>query len=219
MPQQVVGLGAGGHAKVVIEILRAMGTWQIVGLLDSKSGLWGTKVFEIPVLGDDALLPQVRSQGVGFAFIGVGSVGDASVRRRIYEAVRQNGFQVVRAIHPSAVVSASSQMGEGVTLMAGAVVNASARLGNNVLINTGAIVEHDCVIEDHAHLATGARLAGAVRVGGAAHVGAGAVVRESLAIGQGAIVGAGAVVVKDVEPWTVVVGNPARVLQRAQATG
>lgn len=211
--KQVVGLGAGGHAKVVIEILQIVGVYEIVGLLDPKQELWNTEVLGVPVLGDDDLLPQLYEQGIHYAFIGLGTVGDTRPRRRLYEKARRHGFQIVESIHPQAVISPSAEFGEGVTIMAGAVINACTRLGANVIVNTGVVVEHDCVIGDHVHIATGAKLASTVRVGTGAHIGAGATVRQCIAIGEDALVGAGAVVVKDVPPHTVVVGVPARSLR------
>ena len=210
----VIGLGAGGHARVVIKILRLMGTYELVGLLDPKPELWDTQVLGAPVLGDDGILADLYRQGVYHAFIGLGGTGDNRPRKQLYERALREAFQPVQAIHSKAVVSASAQIGKGLTVMAGAVINAAAIVGDNVIINTGAIVEHDCIVGDHAHIATGARLASTVRVGQGAHIGAGATVRQSITIGEGAIVGAGAVVVKDVDPWTVVVGVPARVLKR-----
>jgi UDP-perosamine 4-acetyltransferase len=198
----------------VIEILRLMGTYELVGLLDPKPELWNTRVLGTPVLGDDAMLPDLYRQGVHHAFIGLGSTGDTGPRRRLYEKARREGFQSVGAIHSQAVISPSAQMGKGLTVMAGAVINAAAILGDNVIVNTGAIVEHDCVLADHVHIATGSRLCSTVRVGIGAHIGAGATVRQSITIGEGAIVAAGAAVVKDVDPWTVVAGVPARVLER-----
>ena len=210
----VIGIGAGGHARVVIEILRLMGGYDLAGLLDSRPELQGAQVLGVPVLGDDSLLPGLYAQGVRHAFIGLGGTGDTRPRRRLYELARGLGFEIVAAIHPQAVLSPSAQIGRGPTVMAGAVINAAARLGENVIVNSGAIVEHDCVIGNHVHIASGARLASTVHVGDSAHIGLGACVRQCVRIGAGAIVGAGAVVVKDVPDDAVVVGVPARVLRK-----
>jgi len=215
---EVIGLGAGGHAKVMIEALRLCGDHLIVGLLDPKQDLWHTNVLDVPVLGDDSLIPELLEKGLQLAFIGLGGTGDNGPRRKLHEHALLQGIRVVQAIHPHAEISPSAQLGDGLTVMAGAVINAEARLGVNVIVNTGAIVEHDCVLGDHVHVATGARLASTVRVGPGAHIGAGATVRQGTTIGEGAIVGAGAAVVKNVEPWTVVVGVPARVLKHIGAT-
>ena len=206
----VVGFGAGGHAKVVIEVLRSMLTYEIVGLLDTRLER-GANILGVEVLGDDSLMAELKERGIEHAFIGVGTVGDAQPRRQLYQKVVGAGFQIVPAIHASAVVSVSAQIGLGPTIMAGAIVNAGAVIGDNVIVNTGAIVEHDCVIGDHTHIATGARLAGGVQVGPGSHIGIGAVVRQEIKIGEGAIVGAGAVVVRDVPPGTTVIGVPARI--------
>ena len=210
---RVVGLGAGGHAKVVIEILNLAEGVEVMGLVDPKQDLWNTTILGVPVLGDDGLLCELSRQGVEHAFIGLGSVGDTVPRQRLYEKAVGLGFQIVQAIHPQAVISQFAQLGKGATIMAGSIINAAAQLGDNVIINTGAIVEHDCNIGNHVHIATGARLASTVAVGDGAHIGAGATVLQCVSIGQGAIVGAGATVIRDVAPWTVVVGVPARVLR------
>lgn len=49
-----------------------------------------------------------------------------------------------------------------------------------------------------------------------AWIAAGAFIGPGVTIGEGAVVGARAVVTKDVEPWTVVAGNPARVIRRRE---
>lgn len=211
---RVVGIGAGGHAKVVLEILRLIGSFELVGLLDRDRDLWNTQVLGVPVLGDDDILSELKQQGVNHAFLGVGSIGNWQPRKRLYDELLKRGFQIVPAIHPHAVISPSAAIGTGPTVMAGVLINASAILGNNVIINTGAVVEHDCIVGDHAHIATGARLAGNVLVGMGTHVGAGATVREFISIGEGAIVGAGAVVVKDVAAGKLAIGVPARPVQR-----
>jgi UDP-perosamine 4-acetyltransferase len=213
----VIGLGAGGHARVVIEILRLMGSYEVLGLLDKNQELWGTSVLGATVLKDDSLLAEMFERGVREAFIGVGSVGATHARRRLFDMARARGFEMVRAIHPAAVVSSSAEIGEGPTVMASAVINAAARLGDNVIVNTGAIVEHDCVIGHHVHIATGACLAGEVRVDEGTHVGLGARILQGVRIGRNAVVGAGAVVLRDVPDEVVVVGVPARVHRRIEA--
>ncbi len=213
---QVIGLGAGGHAKVVMEILKLVGGYELVGLLDPKQELWNTRVSGIPVLGDDNLLPKLYNGGVRHAFIGLGTIGDTNPRRELYEKARSYGFQIVRAIHPQAIVSSSAVIGDGPTIMAGAIINANARLGDNVIVNTGAIVEHDCIVGNHVHIATGAQLASTVHVGEGSHIGLGASIRQCIHIGRNAIVGAGAVVIDNVPDNVVVVGVPARILRKAE---
>jgi len=209
---RVVGIGAGGHAKVVIDILRQMGGYETVSLVDRDQNLQGSDVSGVRVYGDDNSLPELYDQGIREAFIGVGAIGDPEARIRVYESARRHGFRIVRAIHPTAVVAASAEIGDGPTIMANAIINPYARLGDNVIVNTRAVVEHDCVIGAHAHIAPGAVLSGSVIVGRGAHIGAGATVKQGLTIGAGAIVGAGAVVVRDVPAGVTVVGIPAEPL-------
>lgn len=213
---RIVGLGAGGHARVVLEILQAIPGHEVVGLLDADRSLWGGDVLGVPVLGGDEGLEGLRADGVSHAFLGLGSTGDVRPRIALWEKARSAGFGMITAVHPTAVVSPSALLGEGATVMAGAVLNAGARLGRNVIVNTGAVVEHDCVLEDHVHVATGAVLASTVHVGEAAHVGAGASVRQCVRIGAGSVVGAGAAVVEDVARGVVVGGVPARFLKEAR---
>ena len=210
---KAIGLGAGGHAKVVIDALRLSGAVEIVGLLDARQDLAGTKVEGVTILGGDELLEQLRRDGVTHVFMAVGGAADQAPRKRVFERALQAGYEFASIIHPAAVIARSAVLGRGVAVLAQAVVNPAARLGDNVIVNTGAIVEHDCVIGSHAHVATGARLGGAVEVGEAAHLGIGCSVRQSIRIGAGAIVGAGAVVIQDVPERTVVSGVPARAMR------
>jgi sugar O-acyltransferase (sialic acid O-acetyltransferase NeuD family) len=207
----VLGLGAGGHAKVVLEILRLSGGWEPVGLLDPRRDLWGKDLLGVPILGDDDLAQRQYDAGVRHAFIGLGGVGDNSPRRHLYEFARDRGFEIVTAIHPQAAVSPSATLAHGQTIGPCAVINACATLGENVIVNSSALVEHDCAIANHVHIASGARLASGVTVGEGAHIGLGASVRQGITVGATAVVGAGAAVISDVPPGSVVVGVPARV--------
>lgn len=216
--RKVIVIGAGGHAKVVVDILKLMKGVKIHGLLDADQKLRGQKILGITILGDDSVLPSLAREGIRYAFIGVGAGGNpgaADLRRQLFEKCLGLGLKMISAVHPKAVIASSAVLSEGVAVMAGALINPGASIGANSIVNTGAIVEHDCVIEEHAHIATGAHLAGCVRVGASAHIGIGATVRQGIVIGPRAVVGAGAVVTKDVMPGAIVIGNPASPLKKA----
>ncbi len=212
MKVNLVGLGAGGHAKVLIEATRSSNIYEVAALLDRN--LIGQVVLGVPVIGEDKDLPRLFQGGIKHFFVGIGSVGDMSSRRRVFDYGLSCKLEPATIVHRDTVISASAQLGAGTAVLAGAVLNADARVGANVIINTGAIVEHDCVIEDHVHIATGARLAGHVQVGMGSHIGIGATVRQGIAIGANTIVGAGAVVVNDIPAGWVVVGVLARPIRR-----
>lgn len=210
---RVLGLGAGGHARVALESLRAAGGYVVAGFLDPREDLWGTLIDGVPVLGGDDLLAGQFDEGVGLVFVGLGSADDTRPRRRLYDLAQTLGMGAVTIIDPSALVSSTASVHEGATVLPRATINAGSVVGENAIINTAAVVDHDCRIGAHAHVASGATLASGVQVGDGAHVGAGAVVRQGVSIGEHAVVGIGAAVVRDVEPETVVTGVPASFLR------
>jgi UDP-perosamine 4-acetyltransferase len=205
----IVGLGAGTHAKSVLEAIRSAGRFEVTALVEDNPGRLGGELLGFPILGADELV-RLRADGVAHAFAGVGGIGDSAARRRVFERLLDAGFELPEIVHSSATVSPWAQLGRGVQVLAAAVVNAAAEIGDDAIVNTGAIVEHDCRIGAHAHLAPGVRLGGMATVGDGAHVGIGAVVIESVHIGVGALVAAGAVVVDDVPEGGRVAGVPAR---------
>lgn len=216
-PTRCVVFGAGGHARVVIDCLLSSGAIQPVAALDADPSKWGSQLLGVPVVGGDKMLPGVMAGGVSSFIVGVGSVGDSRARRAIFAAGIAAGLRPINAVHRTAVRADSAHVGPGTVQFAGSIINPGAWVGQNVIVNTGAIVEHDCRVHDHVHLATASRLAGAVTVGAGAHIGAGATVIQGITIGEGAIVGAGAVVVRDVPPFTVVAGVPARQLREVSS--
>jgi len=172
--------GASGHAKVIIDSLKASGK-QISGLFDDNpelKDLLGYKVFgpfdEIR-LGDDELII---------------SIGLNHIRKKIVEKLPKN-IRYGNAIHPSSIISEYASLGEGTVVMQGAVIQSSVSIGKHCIINTAASVDHDCIIEDFVHISPNATLCGAVSVGEGSQVGAGAVVIPGIKIGKWSLVAAG----------------------------
>ena len=216
--KRLVGLGAGGHAKVIIDILLQRGEYQVCGVVDPRLESKGSAILGVQVLGGDEELPRLRREGVQYAFMGVASLSDTGTNRDVFERARALGFEMINVVHQHATVAPSVRMGCGNRVFAGAIVNPDTYIGDNVVINTGAIVEHDCRIEDHAQVAPGAQLAGNVQLGEGSIVGLGAAVIQGVSIGRFSMVGAGAVVVEDVPDNVTVVGVPARPLPHASGT-
>lgn len=212
IPQCVI-IGGGGHARVVIDALRASGLGTPEAVVDAAPERRGQRVDGVEIVGGDAELAGLRAQGVTHFVMGIGGAGNNAPRQRLFDAARAQGFQPITLVHPSAIVSQAAKLADGVQVLARAVVNPGATLAANVIVNTGAIVEHDCVVGAHVHIASGAILAGGVRVEEGAHIGAGSVTRQGCTIGSGAIVGAGAAVVENVPANVVVAGVPAVILK------
>jgi sugar O-acyltransferase (sialic acid O-acetyltransferase NeuD family) len=205
MPNRFVIFGSGGHAKVVVESVRAAQSGATVVMVDDDPQALGRKVLGITVEGDRSWLAEHWPEAVV-----VPAIGNNRVRSELVHWLLTNGRPLGIVLDPKAIVSPSAEIGGGSFLAPGAIVNAEAVLGMGVIINTAASIDHDCQIGAGAHIAPGVHLCGGVRVGERTLVGVGATVIPGISIGDDAIIGAGSVVVRDVADGARVRGSPAR---------
>jgi UDP-perosamine 4-acetyltransferase len=205
----IIGLGAGTHAKSLLEAIRSSGQFEVVALVDDDPARAGTEVLGLRVDGPERLA-TARAEGVAHAFAGIGGVESSDARKAVFERLLAEGFELPPIAHATAAVSQWARIGRGCQILAGAIVNADAELGDDVIVNSAAVVEHDCRIGSHVHIGPGALVAGLATIGDEAHVGIGSVVIQEVTLGARAFVAAGAVVVEDVAAGTRVAGVPAR---------
>lgn len=198
-PSALVIYGGGGHGKTVIDLVRALGTYRIVGVFDD--GLTpGSDVLGVPVLGGEKDLGEWHSRGVRLAVNAVGGIGNPAIRIQIFEVLEKAGFVFPVLVHPAAVVERSASLEPGVQVFAHAYVGSAARVGFGSVINVGAIVHHDCVLGRVVNLSPGATLAGNVHVRNCAQIGMLATVNLKVTVGENARLGNGCTVKDDVPP-------------------
>ncbi|MEI7818263.1 MAG: acetyltransferase [Desulfuromonadales bacterium] len=208
MNMPVIILGAGGHAKVLIDSLLTASA-VIVGIVDPDPALIGVKILSVPVLGGDDVVNEFPNAEI-LLVNALGSIGLPIKRKQLFDKFRGIGYKFVKVVHPSAIVASDVVLGAGAQVMAGAVIQTGSRIGINSIINTRASVDHDCIIGDHVHISPGVTISGGVTVGACSHIGTGASVIQGISIGNGCLVAAGAVVTKDISDGEKVRGVPAR---------
>ena len=185
----IILIGAGGHAHACIDVIEQKGEYTIAGLVGMPKELYNRHL-GYSVIGTDDDLPLLAKQYC-YAFITLGQIKSPESRIRLYQQVRQLGFQLPVIIAPSAYVSRHASLGAGTIVMHGAIINAGVRVGDNCIINNRSLVEHDAIVEDHCHISTGAIINGDVMIGACSFIGSGSVIKEGVLIGKHSLVGLG----------------------------
>ncbi|RJR26632.1 acetyltransferase [candidate division WWE3 bacterium] len=210
--EKIVLVGAGGHALSVIDSIKSNGEYEIVGITE-LGYVVGEKVLGYEVIGNDAILMSVFDSGVKYAFVTVGSIGNTSLRQKLFNMLKDKGFILPVIIDASSNIGSDVCLGEGVYIGKNAVVNVKSTIGDMAIINTGAIIEHGCYIDEFTHIGPGAVICGDVKIGARTHVGANVTVIQGVNIGNNSIIGAGSIVVRDVPSKVIAYGNPCKVVR------
>jgi sugar O-acyltransferase (sialic acid O-acetyltransferase NeuD family) len=185
---------------VVIDCLQAQGI-HVSAIFDPQ---YSGELFGVPQRG-------VYNPEFATGARAIVAIGDNVTRKKVAGGTRHS---FTNAIHPSVILSRYARIGTGNMILHGAIIQAQARIGDHCIVNTGSQVDHDCSVADFAHLGPGTVLCGTVSVGEGSFIGAGAIIIPGIRIGAWCIVGAGSVVIRDIPDYTVVAGNPARVIKQ-----
>lgn len=199
----------GGPAQMCIELLLHNKAYNIHGIVDPKKKK-GELVNGIPVIGDEAVLPELRKEGYLTAVVSKGSIGNDNqseqfyMRKRLFDKIKSYGFFAPTLIHPTASIATTAQIGEGTLIYEHVSVGSEALIGDDCIINTGAVVSHNCKIGNHTRISPGAMLAGNVTVGENALIGMGTTIYMGVKIGADVIIANGKSIFKDVPAKSIV---------------
>jgi UDP-N-acetylbacillosamine N-acetyltransferase len=208
--KNIVIWGAGGHALVVADVIRAGDRYAVAGFfVDPKCSGATRATLAGRVLGGREEMAAVLASGIDLAVV---AVGHCERRLELATLLERHGFSLVAVIHPRAIVAPGVDIGPGTVIAAGAVVNPGVTIEENVIINTGATIDHESRICAGAHVSPGAHLAGNVVVGRATWIGIGATIIDGVTIGANTLIGAGAVVLSDIPDGVVAFGAPAKIV-------
>jgi acetyltransferase EpsM len=202
-PFRILIFGGGGHAKAVIDLIRALRSYPIAGILDDHLDP-GTTVMGVPVLGTAALLESLYNEGLRLAVNAVGGISKMETRIRVFESLAGAGFSCPTLVHPSAWVEPGAELSAGIQVFPHAYLGSESRVGFGCIVNTGAVVSHDCVLDPYVNLSPGALLAGNVRVGRGTLIGMGVTVNLGVSVGENARLGNSAVIKSDVPDGAIV---------------
>ncbi|MGO3233802.1 MAG: NeuD/PglB/VioB family sugar acetyltransferase [Microbacterium sp.] len=214
MPINVVVVGAGGFGRETLDVIEAHNAASpeaqinVLGIVDDSPSVLNLRRLEERGYRHLSSIGQLLADYAPRGY--VLGVGSPLVKRTIADRFDAAGWHAVGVIHPSAVVSPSSKIAEGVIICGGVQLATNARLSRHVHLNPNATVGHDAALDEFVSVNPAAIISGEVRLEPGALVGAGAVVLQGLRVGEGATVGAGACVVRDVTPGSTVIGVPAR---------
>jgi acetyltransferase EpsM len=196
-PRALLIYGGGGHGKSLIDLVLALGTYDLVGVIDDGLAVGGD-VAGLAVLGGRDKLAELSERGVRQAVNAVGGIGDIGSRVRVFEILSAAGYVCPTVVHPRAYVEPSARLAGGVQVFPNSYVGSEAFVGFGAIINTGAVVSHDCRIGDYANISPGALLAGGVSIGESTLVGMGVTINLNVTIGAEARIGNSAAIKSDV---------------------
>lgn len=205
--KKIVIIGAGGHAKVIADIIIKSGD-EVIGFLDDNVEI-GTIIIKFKSLKIIGTSKDIKNfDDNTFFVIGIGS---NDIRKKISA---ENNVKWYTAVHPNAIIGIDVIIEEGTVIMPGAIINVGTRIGKHSIINTSASIDHDNEIGNFVHVSPNATLAGTVKVCDLTHIGAGATVKNNISINKKSVIGAGAVVIKDINEEGTHIGIPTKFLER-----
>jgi len=208
MKDSIVIVGGGEFAHLIIDVIKKLDQYEILGYTDlvDKGLVLGTKY-----LGTDSVLSDILKNHKNCkAVVAVGLIKISYVRNKVYEMLKELGFELPSIISKNAILQEDVIIGEGTCVLDHALINAGTRIGKCCIIGPGAIVEHHCTSGDFVTFATGAIFAAGSTIGDNSILSIGAIVVSHKNICSNCFIGAGSVAINNISIEGTYYGVPAR---------
>lgn len=216
MPEKLIIIGAGGDGRNVAEVIESMtNKWDLIGFIDDDKKKMNTLINGIPVIGTTSDIDDFQDC---LFMVFVGNPSSLFIKKKLIKQLDLQIGQFTTFIHPKATVSKNSKIGNGTAILSGSTIMANVYIGNHCFVASNVNVGHDTQIEDYVFVAPLVGVPGNVRIEEGAYLGISACIKGGVTIGKWSVVGMGSVVTKDVPPYHVVGGNPARVIRKCDIT-
>ena len=207
MNKPIIILGAGSIGKSAMEAFTS-NNMIVYGFLDDDTTLQGKEIGEVEVMGkldDQNYLSVIGSECEAFV-----AMEEIEVRRSLVQMlIEDRKVMPVNAIHETAILATSSDIGHGNFIGAGVIIGSYSELKSHLIINPGAIINHDVKLGNYTQVGAGSVINSGVQVDDEVFIGSGVTIVSGIKVGAGARIGAGSVVIKDVDEGQTVFGNPA----------
>ena len=195
---EIILLGAGGHARSCIDVIEEEKIYKIAGLIVQSDKYQKKSLLNYPIIGTDDELSYQRKKYKN-AFISVGQIYSSDTRKKLFNKLKKLDFVVPTIFSPLSHISSHANIGKGTILMHNTIVNSNAKIGNNCIINNKALIEHDAIIGDNCHIATGAIVNGNVSIGDNSFIGSGVITKNNISIGSNCLIGAGMIIKSNIK--------------------
>lgn len=217
MSKKVIVIGGDGNGGVAAACIKDMqvnyniNEYEVAGFINDFVDK-GSEINGYPVLGGLKDIKPFVDKGYYFIYA-IHSISHAPLRIKLFESLNIPDERLVTLVHPLSFIGEGVELAPGVMVMANSYIGPETKIGKCTFVMANCAIGHNNKIGGFCHFSVGAICSSVLNIGDGCDIALNATVMEKVTMGDFSVVGAGALCLKDVEPYQVVVGSPAKHLK------
>jgi Acetyltransferase (isoleucine patch superfamily) len=203
----IIIVGAGGCGREVYEMACAAfssAEYQIKGFLSDDVHILDDMNVAVPII--DTIRDYQPAENDRFLL----AIGDVQGRKKVALDLQERGAKFLTLVHPTAVISASAELGEGVIVYPFVFISCQVKLADFVMMNAYSGCGHDAVVGAFSVLCPYATVLGWARLDEDVFLSTHTMVAPKKHVGKGAVVSANSSVLRNVPVDGFVCGVPGK---------